>query len=143
MPPKMKYRSVKALEEAIEQYFQSCRGEILRDKDGNPMLYKGRPVREGAHPPTVTGLAYALGFKSRQALLNYQGRKMFHDTITRAKMRIETYTEERLFDQGGVNGAKFSLMNNFKGWTEGGEKTSDEDGVQIIDDIPKEDDACR
>lgn len=142
VPRAAKYRSVKQLEEAIEAYFESCRGEIVCDSAGNPILYKGRPVRDGAHPPTVTGLAYALGLKSRQALLNYQGRKMFHDTITRAKMRIETYTEERLFDQGGVNGAKFSLTNNFKGWSEGGEKTGDGDGVQILDDIPKED-ACR
>ena len=142
MPPKRRYTSVKALEEAIDAYFESCKGEIVLDKDGNPMLYKGRPVRDGARPPTVTGLAYALGLKSRQALLNYQGRKMFHDTVTRAKMRIETYTEERLFDQGGVNGAKFSLMNNFKGWSEGGEKTGEESGVQIIDDIPKEESGC-
>lgn len=142
MPPSRKYKSVKQLEDAIEAYFESCKGEIVRDKDGNPMLYKGRPVRDGAHPPTVTGLAYALGLKSRQALLNYQGRKMFHDTVTRAKMRIETYTEERLFDQGGVNGAKFSLMNNFKGWSEGSEKASEGDGVQIVDDIPREESAC-
>ena len=134
----LKYKTVRALEEAVEAYFEDCRGEIVNDKDGNPLLYKGRPVRDGAHPPTVTGLAYFLGFKSRQALLNYQGRKTFHDTITRAKMRIETYTEERLFDQGGVNGAKFSLINNFKGWDETGNKGQETAGVQIVDDIPAE-----
>lgn len=39
----------------------------------------------GAHPPTVTGLALALGFKTRQSLLNYQARSdKFNDIITEA-----------------------------------------------------------
>ena len=38
--------------------------------------------------------------------------------VTRAKSRVEQYTEERLFDREGVQGAKFSLANNFKGWAE-------------------------
>lgn len=135
MPRERKYKTVAQLEEAIEAYFEACEGEILTKADGDPMLYKGRPVRVGARPPTVTGLAYHLGLKSRQALLNYQGRKMFHDTVTRAKMRIEAYTEERLFDQSGVNGAKFSLQNNFSGWTEGGQKDQTGGVVQIVDDV--------
>lgn len=135
MPRERKYKSVKQMEEAIEAYFEECKGEILTKENGDPMLYKGKPVRAGAHPPTVTGLAYHLGLKSRQALLNYQGRKMFHDAITRAKMRIEAYTEERLFDQSGVNGAKFSLQNNFSGWTEGGQKDQTGGVVQIVDDV--------
>ncbi len=40
------------------------------------------------------------------------------DTITRAKARLEAYTEERLFDKEGAAGARFSLANNFKGWSE-------------------------
>ncbi|MBQ7885509.1 MAG: hypothetical protein IJ313_01295 [Clostridia bacterium] len=136
MPRGLKYKSVKELEEAIEAYFEDCKGEVVKDKDDNPMLYKGRPVRAGARPPTVTGLAYFLGFRSRQALLNYQCRKTFHDAITRAKLRVEAYTEERLFDQGGVNGAKFSLTNNFSGWNEAGTKEQETGGVQIIDDVP-------
>ena len=40
------------------------------------------------------------------------------NTITRAKTMIEAYTEERLFDKEGSNGAQFSLRNNFKGWNE-------------------------
>lgn len=75
----------------------------------------GAPIIVGKRPPTVTGLALALGFASRQALLNYQGRKQFNDTITRAKTYVEQYAEERLFDREGVQGAKFSLVNNFKG----------------------------
>lgn len=136
MPKGLKYKTVNELEEAIEAYFESCKGEIVTDKKGKPVLYRGRPVYAGARPPTVTGLAYYLGFRSRQALLNYQCRKMFHDAITRAKMRVEAYTEERLFDQGGVNGAKFSLANNFSGWSAEGAKAEAADPVQIVDDIP-------
>ena len=40
------------------------------------------------------------------------------NTITRAKTMIEAYTEERLFDREGSNGAQFSLRNNFRGWND-------------------------
>ena len=61
-------------------------------------------------PPTVTGLALALGFTTRLSLLNYQGKKEFMNTITRAKTMIEAYTEERLFDRDGTNGARIGLQ---------------------------------
>ena len=67
-------------------------------------------------PPAVTGLALALGFNTRKSLLEYQGKKEFVNTITRAKSRVEEYAESRLFDRDGSNGAQFSLRNNFKGW---------------------------
>ncbi|MPN57021.1 hypothetical protein SDC9_204715 [bioreactor metagenome] len=109
---------------------------MLTDTKGDPVFDKfGHPVIIGEKPPTVTGLALALGFNSRQALLNYQGRKQFHDTITRAKSRCEDYAESRLFDRDGSNGAKFSLMNNFKGWRDKPGEQPDEQGVQIIDDV--------
>ena len=75
-------------------------------------------VRVGVRPLTITGLALALGFNSRQSLLNYQGKQEFMDTITRAKAKVEQYAEERLYDKDGANGAKFSLSNNFEGWKE-------------------------
>ncbi len=118
MGRKRKWENVQALQEAIDQYFDSCApkplqvdGEPVTDKNGVAVLLPGRP-------PTVTGLALALGFASRQALLNYQGSEKFNDTITRAKSRVEEYAESRLFDKDGANGAKFSLANNFKGWKE-------------------------
>ena len=33
-------------------------------------------------------------------------------------IRDRAYTEERLFDRDGSNGAQFSLRNNFRGWNE-------------------------
>ena len=92
---------------------------MLKDDKGKPVLNKwGKPVIINQKPPTVTGLALALGFTTRLSLLNYQGKKEFMNTITRAKTMIEAYTEERLFDKEGSNGAQFSLRNNFKGWND-------------------------
>lgn len=135
----LKYKSVAQLQAAIDAYFESCEGHTLTDENGAPVLYKGLPVQVNVRPATVTGLAYALGFKSRQALLNYQDRPAFHDAISRAKMRVEAYTEERLFDRDGVNGAKFSLMNNFSGWSAAATKAPETEGVRIVDDVPGED----
>ncbi len=116
-PPK--YKNKKDIEKLIEAYFESCESQPYTNKDGSLVTDKaGRPVMRPAKPLTITGLALALGFNSRQSLLNYQDKPEFMDTITRAKAKIEQYTEERLFDKDGANGAKFSLANNFEGWRE-------------------------
>ena len=120
-----KYKSVKAMQDAIDAYFKACEGQPLFDKDGNPVLDKnGLPVIVRATPPTVTGLALALGFTGRKQLLDYQGREEFSDTVTRAKARCEAYAETRLYDRDGANGAKFSLGCNF-GWNAESEKSGD------------------
>ena len=113
------YKTVADMQAKIDAYIAGHTGRQLEDKDGNPMTYKGQPIMVDAYPLTVTGLAIALGFKSRQALLNYQYKDSgFDDAISRAKTYIEAYVESRLFDKEGCNGAKFSLSNNFKGWQE-------------------------
>ena len=124
-PPVFKHKE--DMQVLIDEYFARCEGEMLLDEEGRPVVTdKGVIVyRLPPKPPTVTGLALALGFSGRQALLNYQSKKEFMDTITRAKSRIEAYAEERLYDRDGVNGAKFTLINNFKGWAEKQEVAAD------------------
>ena len=131
----LKYKTVADLQAAIDGYFKTCEGRPLLDDTGQPVFHKGQPIIIDAKVPTVTGLALALGFKSRQALLNYQGRKQFNDTITCAKSRCEAYAEERLYDRDGTNGAQFSLRCNF-GWNDKAEQIKTE-GVTIVDDIPE------
>jgi hypothetical protein len=112
------YKSVEEMQAKIDAYFEKCEGTVLT-REGEVVVDKyGEPVMVGRKPLTITGLALALGFNSRQSLLNYQDKEEFVDTITRAKARVEQYAEERLFDKDGANGAKFSLANNFKGWKE-------------------------
>lgn len=129
----LKYKTVDELQTAIDEYFRACEGRPLLDASGQPVLNKGVPVILDAKPPTVTGLALALGFAGRQTLLNYQGRRQFKDAITRAKSRCEAYAEGRLYDRDGTHGAQFSLRCNF-GWNDKAPRGA-EGEVQIIDDL--------
>lgn len=133
-----KYKSVKEMEDAIDTYFEDCKGEPLLDGDGHAVTDKyGVPIIVNAHPPTVTGLALALGFNTRKALIDYQGRGEFMNTITRAKSKCEEYSEARLYDKDGANGAKFSLGCNF-GWvSESGEKKANDcnEKVTVVIDV--------
>lgn len=130
-----KWKSVKAMQEAIDAYFEACKGEPIIGEDGLPMCDKyGQPFIINSKPPTVTGLALSLGFTGRQALIDYQGRPEFADTVTRAKSRCEEYAESRLYDKDGANGAKFSLGCNF-GWREVSETKISTDPVKVVIDV--------
>ena len=133
------FESAEEMQELIDAYFKDCDGKPLLDKDGIPIRNKyGKIIKDDRRPYTITGLALALGFNSRQALLNYEGKEEFNDTIRRAKARVERYAEERLYDKDGANGAKFSLANNFKGWSEkqqieGSINTKQEITIELVD----------
>lgn len=137
-PPK--YKCKEEIQEKIDAYFKECEGRVLEDAEGNPLVDKhGYVIRVDVRPLTITGLALALGFTSRQALLNYQAKKEFVDTITRAKSKVEQYAEERLYDKDGANGAKFNLANNFEGWNEKQQIEADVKGdvtinVELVDE---------
>lgn len=75
-------------------------------------------------PPTVARLAHALGFNSRNTLLEYEKTEkhkdieeeekiLIADTIKKAKLRIEIYLEENLIEGKQVAGTIFNLKNNF------------------------------
>lgn len=132
---KPRYISASQIEGLIDAYFEECKGEVLKDKDGEIMLNKhGEPIVLNAMPPTVTGLALALGFTSRQNMLEYQGKKEFTDTITRAKSFCEKYAESRLFDRDGARGAEFSLKCNFR-WRETADDQAIGESSNIIEAI--------
>ncbi len=131
----LRYKTAKEMEEKIDNYFESLKGQPLLDCEGQPVVCKGRIVfLEEPTPPTVCGLALHLGLKSRQSLLNYKNRsKAFEEVISRAKLRIEAYAEGRLFDRDGSRGAQFTLENNF-GWKKE-DASSDGEGNNLIDAI--------
>ena len=95
-------------------------------------MRSGKIIRTQVRPYTISGLADALDM-SRHSLLNYSGKKEFLDTITRAKRKCEVYAEEQLFDKSGVNGAKFSLANNFEGWKD--KQEVEHSGILKLEDV--------
>ena len=124
-PPK--WKSTEAMQEVIDAYFEDCQGHPLVGEDRRVVMDKrGVPIIAGAHPPTVTGLARALGLTSRRALMNYQKKKEFADTIARAKTRCEEYAEERLYDKDGQRGAIFLLKCGFR-WNKDGKDSEASD----------------
>lgn len=89
------YKTVEEMDTAIDNYFVS--------------------TKENNEPLTITGLALWLGFTSRQAVLNYEGKPEFVDAIKRAKLQIENYNEKVLYDRGiPTAGVIFNLANNYK-----------------------------
>lgn len=77
--------------------------------------------------PTVPGLAYHLGFCSRQSLIDYETKDEFFFPIKRAKLRIEAFNAEQLHrKEGSVTGVIFTLKN--LGWT-------DQQSIDLTTDI--------
>ena len=108
------YDSPEVMQELIDRYFEECKGTLLTDEEGKPLFNKYyEPIYINVTPPSIAGLALALGFTSRQSLLNYQDEEKFMDVIKRAKLRIEIYNNTRLYDKEGVQGAKFNLSVNY------------------------------
>ena len=71
-PPK--FTSAEEIQGLADQYFKSCEKKQF-ELNGEPCFDKnGKPIFLDAKPPTITGLALALGFNSRQSLLNYQAK---------------------------------------------------------------------
>lgn len=129
----MKYQTAEELQAAVDAYFDGCRGHYRRDDSGAYVLDRnGRPILDGAVPLTMTGLQLALGFRSRQSLCDYRGRRAFRDVIERARLRVENYTEERLFDRDGFSGAAWLLTTAFSWGREAAPDAVPVPGVRIV-----------
>jgi len=66
-------------------------------------------------PFTITGLAYHLGFESRQSIYDYEKHGEFSYAIKRARLQVEKYAEDKLFSTTPT-GAIFALKNH--GWSD-------------------------
>ncbi len=113
----MKRNKEKTLEmwrREIDGYFSGCEGPRL-DKNGNVLTDgEGKMLLTVTKPYTVTGLAYALGLESREALLAVEGKP--GALIRRALLKIEEYAEQQLFFKESHAGSKLFLAVNFERW---------------------------
>ena len=139
-PPK--YKSVKEMQQKIDEYFEMCEGKPLMINGEQQYNKQGYPIILDRKQPTVGGLAIHLGFSGRSDLLYYQNEKVdsekFHDTIMRAKGRIEAGYEEALFRKDSSAGAQFALRNSFKNWDVDKKEENKTEGITIVNNIPRE-----
>ncbi|MEG2915959.1 MAG: terminase small subunit [Oscillospiraceae bacterium] len=125
------FKSAKELQSLVNKYFNSLNGEMLLDENNIPVSDKNGLVYEvPPKPPTLTGLALALGFRGRLSLLKFHGDEKLEEIIETALSRVEEYIEGRLFDKGCTTGAKFSLENNFN-WISQEYEDDDELSIDI------------
>jgi len=110
------FKTNKDLQDKIDKYFEEetyCKP--LLDKEGNPCTNRQGKILYDIKPPTVSGLAYYLGFSDRASLYDYKAKPEFTHTVKRATLLIERYAEEQL-TQGNPSGAIFWLKNHR--WTD-------------------------
>lgn len=111
------YETAEELEKAIDNYFASCVPSVLTDANNEPIINQktGAPILK-ENPPTITGLALAIGYSSRQSIYDQEKREdTFSYVIKRARLRCQNYLERGLLTNeipqpGGI----FILKNH--GW---------------------------
>jgi len=113
------YKTVEEISEKIQEYFES-----LEYTDGEGILK--------TKAPTVAGLAYFLGFESRQSIYDQKDRSPeFSYVLRRAVLFSESYHEGYLTEGKSPTGSIFWLKNH--GWTDMQEikNTGERDPINI------------
>lgn len=87
------YETPALMQQAIELYLATCKAESKK--------------------PTITRLALALGFESRQSFYDYEEKPDFSYMIKRARLEVEAGYEDGL-RENNCTGSIFALKN--MGW---------------------------
>jgi len=112
----------------IDDYFKNC-------PDSRKLYFEGKLVAE-VPCPTVSGLAYYLGFESRQSFYDYKEDIRFSYIMKRARLFIEK-EYEILLQTGNVTGIIFALKN--MGWKDKQEiESKNENTNYSLENIPTE-----
>jgi len=95
------YATADELEDAVLQYLEDCRPKPITytNADGLEIVAtdkNGRAVFQ-ENPPTIHGLAYSLGYESRQSMYDIEKRgEDFSYVIKRARLFMAAYHERNL-----------------------------------------------
>ncbi|MGN0016032.1 MAG: terminase small subunit [Candidatus Avelusimicrobium sp.] len=130
------YKTPQEMQVKIDEYFKlsepkilRVEGEVMRDKNGNPLFEY--------NPPTVSGMALHLGFCDRASMYDYAKKPEFTHTIKMAVTRIEQYAENAILTNSKPVGAIFWLKNH--GWRaeEQREDKTKFEGSVTVNDLSK------
>ena len=96
------FKTVKELEDKVNSFFTSDEAFIINFKEGE---------EDRIYAPTISGLALHLGV-DRKTIVNYSNKEEYFPTIRKARARIESHIEKKLYGNN-VTGLIFNLKNNF------------------------------
>jgi hypothetical protein len=106
------YETPEQLQKKVDEYFVYVKGET--ETRPSSTVFQGHVfTKREPEPVTISGLAYYLGFESRQSFYDYEQKPEFSYIIRKTRLFIESMYEGRL--QGNnPTGAIFWLKN--AGW---------------------------
>lgn len=105
------------------------RPAVFKDADELQTAVDGYFDNLNGKRATITGLAYHLGFESRQSFYDYEKHDNFSYIIKRARLKVESGYEENLTSVA-CTGSIFALKN--MGWRDKTETGfTDKDGKDI------------
>jgi hypothetical protein len=110
-----KFNTVEELQEEIDKYFNEHKPDFIKDDTGKLIFNKqGQPIIQ-LNPPTITGLALALGFVSRQSMYDYEKHEEYSYTIKNARLKCENWVEEQSFSGNVPPAVGIFALKNY-GW---------------------------
>jgi hypothetical protein len=116
---KYPFSSITELDHLIKTYF----GKLDDEADA-------KKTKKEIAPPTMSGLAYHLGFESVQAFESCEAKGKYASPLKRARLRVEAEYEKKLHFQSST-GAIFALKS--MGWdARSKNNTSDEPTDSIL-----------
>jgi hypothetical protein len=119
--PKLIFSSLTELKNLITQYFNLIEGEYhlepreVKSKKTSDETTEQKVWDREPEPATVTGLAFHLGFSSRQAFEDYEINGKYAEQVKRARLRVMADYEKKLHATSS-SGAIFALKS--MGWNE-------------------------
>ena len=121
----MKYfKSAKKLDELIGKYF----GDTV-DSSQDKKQIKAQKSKAATSSYTFAGLAFHLGFSSRQEMEDYELNGKFAEKIKRARLRVMAGYEKKLHVTSST-GAIFALKSS--GWNERPEPKPTDDALNTV-----------
>jgi len=110
-PPIIK--SAEEMQEKINEYFDLCKPEYLKDENNKIVVKGGKPIVLSSNKPHIAGLAYHLGYKSRQSIYDNADKPEFEYIIARAKLWIECELLTNSMDENIPQAVAIFLLKQF------------------------------
>lgn len=85
------FKTEEELEIKIDEYFESCIPEYLKDKDGELVTGAKGYILVNMNAPSLSKLALYLGYASRQSLYDNEKKEEFSYIIKKARSRVEDW----------------------------------------------------